>query len=100
MERKKKTVETPKKQAKLFHFAGFQKKDSNGNAEVFKFHCRFCGSGCKHDAARKSHENWYTLIGYQKQGLQPSKHPDKEVGSRNGSLHAGKSKSRWRLQKR
>ena len=59
MERKKKTVEPPKKQAKLFHFAGFQKKDSNGNAEVkFKFHCRFCGSGCKQDGARKSHEYW------------------------------------------
>ena len=50
MERKKKTVEPLKKQATLFHFAGFQKKDSNENAEVKfkekylnKFHCRFCG---------------------------------------------------------
>ena len=57
--KKKENCRTAKKQAKLFHFAGFQKKDSNGNEEAkFKFHCRFCGSGCKQNGARKSHENW------------------------------------------
>ena len=65
MERKKKTVEPLKKQATLFHFAGFQKKDSNENAEVKfkekylnKFPCRFCGSDFKQAGARKTHEYW------------------------------------------